>query len=136
MSTTKPSPKPRLKSTARAKPIVKGDVVLLSHKRIGVVRYVGDIAEYIEKGIWYGIEIRMTAGLLGDSNGIIGTTTYFKCAVNEGLFVRLHEIQRRIEPKELLEKVVKLTKIKNSMHQLLNQTHNELTNLKKKFNIS
>eukprot|EP01084_Bolivina_argentea_P028447 52865_1 len=78
----------------------------------------------------------MTAGKLGDSDGTIGTTRYFECAVNEGLFVRLNEIQRRIEPKELLEKVVKLTKIKNSMHELLNESNHELRKLKKKLNLS
>jgi len=106
--------------------------VLLSHKRIGVVRYVGEIAEYVEKGIWYGIEIRMTQGVLGDTSGTIGTTQYFRCPNNEGLFVKLQHILRRIEPKELLEKVVKLTKSKSTLHSLLNQSNSELSKLKKK----
>ena len=92
---------------------------LLSHRRLGVVQYIGEITEYLDHGIWYGIEIRMTEGILGDCDGSVDGNAYFKCAPNEGIFVRLDQILRRIEPKELLEKVVKLKKIKSSMQTLL-----------------
>ena len=74
----------------------------LSHGRIGVVKYVGEIQEYIEKGIWYGIDIRMTTGKLGDSNGTIGDTKYFECQNNNGIFLKIQDIDRRVEPSELL----------------------------------
>jgi len=125
---------------SKSRPVAQGDVVLISHKRIGVVRYVGAIAEYMDEFgdcIWYGIEIRITEGVLGllDCDGSVRGTSYFECAPNDGLFVRLDQILRRIEPEELLEKVVKLKKTKNSMHKLLEESHVELTRLKKQSQI-
>ena len=135
---------PRQKRGQKRKSLNEGDVVvccfqefpyvqyayfeitqLLSHRRLGVVRYIGEIAEFNEKHKMYGIEIRMSEGVLGDCDGSVGGTAYFKCAPNEGIFVRLDQILRRIEPKELLEKVVKLKKIKTSMKRYVTWIQNQ-----------
>jgi len=97
--------------------------------RVGVVQYIGEI-EALDDGQWYGIEIRMTEGVLGDCDGTACGKSYFKCAPNEGVFVREYDILRRIEPKELLEKVVTLKKIKNSLHRSLAEATKRIQDLR------
>lgn len=77
-----------------------GDVVLLNQARVGVVRYIGhlDGRSQSSHDRYIGIEIRVTDGVLGDSNGTFNNKTYFRCAPNSGLFVEPQQILQIYSP--------------------------------------
>ena len=94
ISPTSPSPTP---STVV---IVLGDVVLLSQQRVAVVKWIGKLPDHV--GIYYGVEIRMTEGPLGNCDGTLNDVRYFDCAPSCGLFTKYDEIERRISPSEVI----------------------------------
>ena len=93
LSPTSPSPTP---STVV---IVLGDVVLLSQQRVAVVKWIGKLPDQV--GVYYGVEIRMTEGPLGNCDGTLNDVRYFDCAPSCGLFTKYDEIERRISPSEV-----------------------------------
>lgn len=80
------------------------DAVLLS-TGIGIVRYVGKIAG--AKGQWLGLEL--TDGCVGNSDGMMKGKRYFKCEPNKGMFILAKEIQRKLSPEELIQKIIHLS---------------------------
>jgi len=80
------------------------DAVLLS-TGIGIVRYVGKIAG--AKGQWLGLEL--TDGCVGNSDGMMKGKRYFKCEANKGMFILAKEIQRKLSPEELIQKIIHLS---------------------------
>ncbi|XP_053208559.1 CAP-Gly domain-containing linker protein 3-like isoform X2 [Panonychus citri] len=59
-----------------------GDRVILTDKRIGVVRFVGETS--FASGIWYGIELSKA---IGKNDGSVEGVKYFDCKPLHGLFV-------------------------------------------------
>lgn len=79
-----------------------GDVVMVRRdvNRIGVVRYVGRPHFSVNDEYWLGVELKDPQG---DHNGKYKGRHYFNCKENHGIFVQ--EIQRRLSPEDLLEKL-------------------------------
>ena len=67
----------------------KGDIILTNDKQVGVIKYIGEIESKKSSKIWYGIEIRMTEGQMGDNDGSINGKKYFECQQECGLFISL-----------------------------------------------
>ena len=78
----------------RINKINRGDIVLLTQARVGVVRYIGHVdgKSQSNNDQYIGIEIRITDGVLGDNNGTYNHKTYFKCANNAGIFIEPQQI--------------------------------------------
>ena len=76
-----------------------GDVVLLTQSRVGVIRYAGLVQgrSKTNNDKFYGIEIRMTDGVMGNSDGTFGGVRYFECNTNEGTFARKKDIVRKFK---------------------------------------
>lgn len=66
-----------------------GDRVILTDKRIGFVRYVGETQ--FASGTWYGIELCKP---LGKNDGSVNGFRYFQCKPDHGLFVQPTRILR------------------------------------------
>jgi len=99
------------------------DAVLLS-TGIGVVRYVGKIAG--AKGQWLGLEL--TDGCVGNSDGMMKGKRYFKCEPNKGMFILAKEIQRKLAPEELIQKIIHLSEaLSRSRQQRTNQSFNMMS---------
>ena len=65
-----------------------------------MVRYIGhlDGRSQSTHDQYIGIEIRVTDGALGDSNGTFNNKTYFRCAPNSGLFIEPQQILQIYSP--------------------------------------
>ncbi len=89
---------------AKQKKLHVGNIVLLTQSRVGVVRYSGIVQGRSTSAHdkFYGIEIRMTDGVMGNSDGSFNSISYFKCNTNEGVFVRRKDIVREFKS-EVLE---------------------------------
>lgn len=100
-----------------------GDVVMVRRdvNRIGVVRYVGRPHFSVDDEYWLGVELKDPQG---DHNGKWKGRHYFNCKENHGIFVQ--EIQRRLSPEDLLEK---LAQVKND-NKKLKAKDNNITKLK------
>ena len=72
-----------------------GDVVLLPEQRVGVIRYCSRTGKLKNK---LGIEIRMTDGVLGNTDGIYQGERYFQCAPNAGIFIEKKDVSQRLMP--------------------------------------
>mmetsp|Transcript_21966 Transcript_21966/g.35323 ORF Transcript_21966/g.35323 Transcript_21966/m.35323 type:complete len:1069 (+) Transcript_21966:254-3460(+) len=60
-----------------------GDRVIVQHRRVGTVRYVGDAA--FKPGVWVGVELDQA---FGKNNGTVMGQTYFQCQNDHGVFVK------------------------------------------------
>merc|ERR1719410_665498 len=87
-----------------------GDVVLV-RRGVGVVKWVGVPSFAPADEYWVGVELKEAKG---NCNGSIRGKRYFNCRRGHGVFVQ--DIQRRLGPEELLDKLndvrVKLKKMK------------------------
>ena len=85
-------------------------------------------------GLYAGLELsdKVTNG----HNGTVDNQKYFECVDGKGILIEIARIDRKIEPKELLEKVAMLNRnVKTyqstisrlrTKHETLNQTLNHL----------
>ena len=89
-----------------------GDLVQLTKKRQGIIKFVGQLHNRdAGDGVWYGIEL--TDDNKGDNNGNMGKTQYFECkTAGKGIFVR---------PKELIEIISKALKDSRSGLHTVNE---------------
>ncbi len=62
-----------------------GETVLVgrTHKQLGIIRYSGPTA--FGEGDWVGLELQSP---VGRTDGSVNGVTYFKCAANQGIFVK------------------------------------------------
>eukprot|EP01084_Bolivina_argentea_P112833 201192_1 len=71
-----------------------GDLVILNKNKQGLIRYIGEI--YGDAHIWYGIEL--IGGYKGFHNGTFQGQKYFACGIHQGIFVKKHQIVRKMTP--------------------------------------
>merc|ERR1719373_1131574 len=58
---------------------------------------------------------------------------YFKCEQNKGMFILAKEIQRKLSPEELIQKIIHLSEaLSRSRSQRSNQTRNLLSSGEKR----
>jgi len=79
-----------------------GDVVRVE-EGIGVVRYMGQVR--FAKGLWAGVELVEKMGM---HDGQVGGKRYFRCKPKHGIFVDVANVQKKILPEKLLERVTLL----------------------------
>ena len=81
-----------------------GDLVLLSKKRQGIIKYIGQL--HNKDGVFYGIEL--TGKHKGENNGNVGKHQYFECdEKGKGIFVK---------PKKLVQILAKSSKKHKHSH--------------------
>jgi len=97
--------------------VLQLDDAVLLNTGIGIVRYVGKIAG--AKGQWLGLEL--TDGCVGNSDGMMKGKRYFKCEQNRGMFILAKEIQRKLSPEELIQKIIHLSE---ALSRCRSQRHN------------
>ncbi|XP_065196059.1 CAP-Gly domain-containing linker protein 3-like [Sycon ciliatum] len=68
-----------------------GDSVLVSGKKAGVVRFIGETD--FAQGVWYGIQLEKGDG---KNDGSVGGTRYFSCKPNHGIFAPLFKLSARV----------------------------------------
>ena len=65
-----------------------------------MVRYIGHVdgKSHSLYEHFIGIEIRITDGMLGDTDGTFRNKRYFKCPTNSGIFIEPKKIAKRFSP--------------------------------------
>ena len=69
------------------------DYVSLTNKRKGLIRYIGTV--HFGNGQWFGIEL--IDGSIGNHDGKVGKTRYFKTASKCGIFVTRDQIKKLLK---------------------------------------
>merc|ERR1719433_215140 len=67
----------------------------------------------------------LTDGCVGNSDGMMKGKRYFKCEANKGMFILAKEIQRKLSPEELIQKIIYLSEALSRARQ-----QNGMRNLK------
>merc|ERR1719384_2227390 len=104
-----------------------GDLVLLSKKRQGIIKFIGLL--HSKEGVWYGIEL--TDDSKGENNGHLGSNKYFKCEVKgKGIFVKPKDVIQ-ILAKGKKKKAEKNKKVEtNKKVEMNSNNHSKVDHLK------
>eukprot|EP01084_Bolivina_argentea_P134302 236924_1 len=71
---------------------IRGDLVIVSPNKQGLIRYIGPL--HGDAHTWYGIEL--IGGTKGFNDGSFQGQRYFSCALRQGIFIKKHQIARKM----------------------------------------
>jgi hypothetical protein len=111
-----------------------GGRIIAQSRFIGTVKYVGPT--HFKPGDWIGVQLDSP---VGKNNGTVGTTKYFECETNHGLFVRpsaIHPYSNDLAASCLIQSVSRRHLAKKRVHAELNsRTWNMLDNHIEELNV-
>lgn len=106
-----------------------GDLVLLTKKRQGLIRYVGKTDFDGGEETWFGIEL--LGGSIGHMDGQLDGKRYFETRKDGGVLILINKILRKLNRNELIYKSDKKNESnsKKSKHQMGNHKTDALLNV-------
>merc|ERR1719392_85562 len=106
----------------------KGSVVLTTKNIIGVVEYSGTVSDGKTSVLALGVRVMDKKG---NCNGSIRGKQYFECEENEGIFVPIKDVRKKISSRKLLEQLSQLQRKNKEYKAEIANLSQEIENIKR-----